>query len=156
VRAGAASPFHGPARDTRPGPEPVAPAPRAARRADRDARRCPPGVGPPGERPTDRLYACRAGPDVHKATAAARARTATAGGRVRREVRTFGTTTDDRPALADRPAGIGVTHVAMESTGVYRKPVFHLLEGRLEVLSGGCRPGAGRSGRRWRSVTPYR
>jgi transposase len=37
-------------------------------------------------------------------------------------------------ALADWLASEGVTHVAMESTGVYWKPVFHLLEGRFEVL----------------------
>ena len=37
-------------------------------------------------------------------------------------------------ALADWLAEHGVTHVAMESTGVYWKPVFNLLEGRFEVL----------------------
>jgi transposase len=37
-------------------------------------------------------------------------------------------------ALADCLAGLGVTHVAMESTGVYWKPVFHLLEGRFAVM----------------------
>ena len=82
----------------------------------------------------DTLYACCAGLDVHKATVVACVRTATAGGKVRREVRTFGTMTDDLLALADWLAGAGVTHVAMESTGVYWKPVFHLLEGRFEVL----------------------
>jgi transposase len=82
----------------------------------------------------DTLYACCAGLDVHKATVVACVRAATAGGKVRREVRTFGTMTDDLLALADWLAGAGVTHVAMESTGVYWKPVFHLLEGRFEVL----------------------
>ena len=82
----------------------------------------------------DTLYPCCAGLDVHTATVVAGVRTATAGGKVRREVRTFGTMTDDLLALADWLAGAGVTHVAMESTGVYWKPVFHLLEGRFEVL----------------------
>src|SRR5438874_3139969 len=82
----------------------------------------------------DTLSACRAGLDVHKATVVACVRTATAGGKVRREVRTFGTMTDDLLALADWLAGAGVTHVAMESPGVYWKPVSHLLEGRFEVL----------------------
>jgi transposase len=82
----------------------------------------------------DTLYPCCAGLDVHKATVVACVRTATAGGKVRRGVRTFGTMTADLLALADWLAGAGVTHVAMESTGVYWKPVFHLLEGRFEVL----------------------
>ena len=51
-----------------------------------------------------------------------------------RQVRTFGTMTADLLALADWLAAEGVSHVAMESTGVYWKPVFHLLEGRFEVL----------------------
>src|SRR5947209_4334028 len=82
----------------------------------------------------DTLYPCCAGLDVHKATVVACVRTATAGGKARREVRTFGTMTADLLALADWLAGAGVTHVAMESTGVYWKPVFHLLEGRFEIL----------------------
>ena len=82
----------------------------------------------------DTLYPCCAGLDVHTATAVACVRTATAGGKVRREVRTFGTMTDDLLALADWLAGAGVIHVAMGSTGVYWKPVSHLLEGRFEVL----------------------
>ena len=42
--------------------------------------------------------------------------------------------TADLLALADWLADEGVTHVAMESTGVYWKPVWHLLEGRFELL----------------------
>src|SRR5438046_9967719 len=82
----------------------------------------------------DTLHACRAGLDVHKATVVACVRTATAGGKVRREVRTFGTMTDGLLALADWLAGAGVTHVAMESTGGYWKPVCPLLAGRFEAL----------------------
>jgi hypothetical protein len=36
--------------------------------------------------------------------------------------------------MADWLAGLGCTHVAMESTGVYWKPVWHVLEGRFELL----------------------
>jgi transposase len=49
-------------------------------------------------------------------------------------VRTFGTMTCHLLALADWLAGAGVTHVAMKSTGVYWKPIFHLLEGCFEIL----------------------
>ena len=50
------------------------------------------------------------------------------------EVRTFSTMTADLLALSDWLAGHGVTHVAMESTGVYWKPVFNILGGRFEVI----------------------
>ena len=46
----------------------------------------------------------------------------------------FGTTTAELLDLADWLAAEGVTHVAMESTGVYWKPVYYLLEGRFELL----------------------
>lgn len=45
-----------------------------------------------------------------------------------------GTTTPDLLALGDWLAGLGVTHVAMESSGSYWKPVYNLLEGRFELL----------------------
>jgi transposase len=48
-------------------------------------------------------------------------------GTVTREVRTFGTTTKDLLALSEWLAGEGCTHVAMEATGVYWKPVWHIL-----------------------------
>jgi transposase len=46
----------------------------------------------------------------------------------------FGTTTAELTALGDWLAAHGVTHVAMEATGVYWKPVYYLLEDRFEVL----------------------
>jgi transposase len=82
----------------------------------------------------DTIYPCCAGLDVHKKTVVACLRRAGADGRVDRQVRTYRTMTADLIALADWLAAEGVTHVAMESTGVYWKPVFHLLEGRFEVL----------------------
>jgi transposase len=82
----------------------------------------------------DLIYPCCAGLDVHKKTVVVCLRRAGADGPVRREVRTYRTMTADLIALADWLDAEGVTHVAMESTGVYWKPVFHLLEGRFEVL----------------------
>jgi transposase len=79
------------------------------------------------------LYPCCAGIDVHKKNVVVCVRQ-TAGAPVRQEVRTFSTMTRDLLALADWLAERGVTHVAMESTGVYWKPVFNLLEGRFQVL----------------------
>jgi transposase len=54
--------------------------------------------------------------------------------RVVREARTFATTTRGLLALADWLREAGCTHVAMESTGVYWKPVWHVLEGELELV----------------------
>jgi transposase len=51
-----------------------------------------------------------------------------------KEIRTFGTMTADLLALADWLQEAGCTHVAMESTGVYWRPVYNLLEGQFELL----------------------
>lgn len=75
-----------------------------------------------------------AGLDIHKATVVACVRRSDAAGRAYESVRTFGTMTADWLALAAWLAEAGVTHVAMESTGVFWEPVFNLLEGRFEVL----------------------
>jgi transposase len=56
-----------------------------------------------------------------------------ADGAVRKETRTFGAMTDDLLALADWLAAAGCTHVAMESTGSYWRPIYNLLEGRFAV-----------------------
>jgi transposase len=52
----------------------------------------------------------------------------------RRQTRAFGTFTRELLELGDWLRACGVTHVAMESTGVYWKPVWNLLEGQFEVL----------------------
>ena len=71
------------------------------------------------------------GIDVHKDTVVVCVRTAAGpGGRAAVDVRTFGTTTRALLELGDWLAASGVTAVAMESTGVYWKPVWNLLEGR--------------------------
>jgi len=75
----------------------------------------------------DVLHQRCAGLDVHKDTVVACVRLA-ARGRTRREVRTFKTTTRELLALSDWLAGHGCTHVAMEATGVYWKPVWHILD----------------------------
>jgi transposase len=80
------------------------------------------------------LYRCCAGLDVHKKTVVACVRRIDAAGRARQEVRTFGTMTCHLLALSDWLAEQGVEQVAMESTGVYWKPVFNLLEGRFPVM----------------------
>ena len=51
-----------------------------------------------------------------------------------KQVRSFGTMTRDLRALADYLAALGVTHVALEATGVLWKPVWNMLEGRFTLL----------------------
>jgi transposase len=82
----------------------------------------------------DQIHSCCAGIDVHKKTVVVCMRRAAPDGSVHREVRTYRTMTVDLIAMSDWLAEEEVQAVAMESTGVYWKPVFHLLEGRLEVL----------------------
>jgi transposase len=78
------------------------------------------------------LYQRCAGLDVHKDSVVACVRCVSEP--VHREVRTFGTTTSELFALADWLESHGCTHVAMEATGVYWKPVWHLLESRFELV----------------------
>jgi transposase len=52
----------------------------------------------------------------------------------KKQVRRFGTMTGDLLELSQCLQQLGVTHVAMESTGVYWKPVWNLLEGQFELL----------------------
>ena len=82
----------------------------------------------------DILYPCCAGLDVHKRSVQACVRRRAADGQLTAQSRRFGTMTADLLELADWLAAQGVTHVAMESTGVYWKPVYHLLEGRFALL----------------------
>jgi transposase len=80
------------------------------------------------------LYSCCAGLDVHKRTVVACIRRLGPDSQPQELVRTFGTMTGELLELADWLAAHAVVHVAMESTGVYWKPVFHLLEDRFQVL----------------------
>jgi transposase len=74
-----------------------------------------------------------AGLDVHQKTVVACARVVV-GKKVVQEVKTFETTTQELLALCDWLSERGVTHVAMESTGVYWKPVWHVLESSFELV----------------------
>lgn len=76
-----------------------------------------------------------AGLDVHQETVVACVLTGPLEQAPKKEFRTFGTTTDDLLELGDWLTDMGCTHVAMESTGVYWKPVWNVLEAfDLELL----------------------
>jgi transposase len=80
------------------------------------------------------IHACCAGLDVHKKSVVVCARLVAVDGTLTTHLRSFGTTT---PALLDLVAwlvSLEVTHVAMESTGEFWKPVYNLLEGSFTVL----------------------
>jgi transposase len=78
------------------------------------------------------LFARCAGLDVHKDTVVACVRCVSEP--QHREVRTFGTTTRELFALGDWLESHGCSHVAMEATGIYWKPIWHMLEGRFELV----------------------
>lgn len=84
--------------------------------------------------PISVVHPCCCGLDVHKREVQACLLTSLAGGRVRQEQRTFKTMTADLLALLDWLVAAGCTHVAMESTGVYWKPIYNLLDGQVELL----------------------
>ena len=76
-----------------------------------------------------------AGLDVHKQSVVACVLRSAPGGAVVKVTRTFGTMTDDLGALARWLAEQGCTHVAMEATGAYWKPVYNVLElGGFELV----------------------
>jgi transposase len=79
------------------------------------------------------LYPRCCGLDIHKASITACVLIAEEKTKKRHQLR-CGTMTRDLLALADWLADLGATHVAMESTGVYWKPIWNLLEGRFELL----------------------
>ena len=81
----------------------------------------------------DILHTCCAGLDVHKQKVVACVRRLQ-GTKVRQEVRTYRTETNALLDLADWLTEEGVTHVAMESTGVYWKPIWNLFEGLFEMV----------------------
>ena len=83
----------------------------------------------------DILYPRCAAIDVHKRSVVATAGWSDEQGRRHKQTRTFGTMTADLERLRRWLVEHGVTHVAMESTGVYWKPVFNVLEdGGLAVV----------------------
>ena len=73
-----------------------------------------------------------AGLDVHKDTVVAAVRCVSQP--AHQEVRSFSTTTKGLLELSEWLTSHGCTHVAMEATGIYWKPVWHLLEGNFELV----------------------
>jgi transposase len=82
----------------------------------------------------DQLIDRVAGLDVHKATVVATVRTSGPGGSRESRTETFGTMTADLIVLRDWLHAHGVTHVALESTGVYWKPIYYMLEEGFQLL----------------------
>lgn len=83
----------------------------------------------------DMLYPRCAGLDVHRDTVVACARLAAGPeARATQEVRTFGTTTGELLLLSEWLSSLDVTHVAMEATGVYWRPIWHILDGEFELV----------------------
>jgi transposase len=82
----------------------------------------------------ERIFDRCCGLDVHKKMVVACMIVPGPDGIAQKTVRTFGTMTEDLLAMADWLQAHGVTHVAMESTGVYWKPVWNILEDRFELL----------------------
>jgi transposase len=80
------------------------------------------------------IYTSCCGLDVHSRNIQACVRRPGKDGRIHPEVRTFSTMTRDILALADWLSSEEVTHVARESTGVYWKPIYNVLEGRFTIL----------------------
>ncbi len=80
----------------------------------------------------DVLYRGCCGLDVHKETVAA-CTLIWEHGRVHKEKRIFGTTTRELLNLADWLNERGITHIGMESTGVYWKPIWNILEGQFDI-----------------------
>lgn len=80
------------------------------------------------------LYARCAGLDVHKESVAVCVLTPGVGAEPNREIREFGTTTAELRRLREWLQQVGVTHAAMESTGVYWKPVFNILESACQLI----------------------
>ena len=82
----------------------------------------------------DTLFVKVAGLDVHLKAIQCAVRCRQESGKLIKQVRSFGTMTRDLRALADYLQAWGVTHVAMEATGVLWKPVWNVLEGHFTLL----------------------
>jgi transposase len=82
----------------------------------------------------DKVVERGCGLDVHKASVAACVRIPGGDGKPVEYAQTFGTTTSDLLTLKDWLTSHGVTHVAMESTGVYWKPIYYILEDGFRLI----------------------
>jgi transposase len=80
------------------------------------------------------VHRCCCGLDVHKKLIVACLISLNEAGEFQKEIRSFATMTRDILALADWLTSAGCTHIAMESTGVYWRPIWNLLEEQFELL----------------------
>ncbi len=80
------------------------------------------------------VHSCCAGLDVHKKSVYACVIRCDEDGRKHQQIRSFSTMTQDLLKLGDWLKEAGATHVAMEATGVYWRPVWAVLEGQFELL----------------------
>ena len=80
------------------------------------------------------LYPRCCGLDVHKKTVVACALITPPHGPVEKHLQTFSTMTNGLLALLDWLNSLHVSHVAIESTGIFWRPIFNLLEGQHEVI----------------------
>lgn len=80
------------------------------------------------------IFRCCAGLDVHSKTVAACVRRVSDQGQTDAEVRIFGTMTRDLQDLSQWLVSKGVSHVAMESTGVFWKPIYNILEDQFQIV----------------------
>ena len=85
------------------------------------------------------VYRRCCGLDVHKDTVTACV-SIRESGKGQKEIRTFHTMTSDLPVLHDWLTAYGITHVAMESTSIYWKPICNLLGGEFPGAVGQCGP----------------
>src|SRR3954452_476191 len=129
VRSTRAAPRHHRVSRPTPGPARGAVSVFDPRRRD---RLHPPAMEPIMETTVERC----AGLDIHQASVVACVLVGPPGCKPRKEVRSFGTSTRELEALRAWLEELGVTHVGMESTGVYWKPVHAVLEGRFELIVG--------------------
>ena len=86
------------------------------------------------------IYRRGGGLDVHQDSVSAWVLVAEPTGQRRKELRRFGTMTRDLLELLDWLLELRVTQTAMESTGVYGKPGWNILEGHVEVLLVNAQP----------------
>jgi transposase len=86
------------------------------------------------EKVMEAMFRCCAGLDVHSKSVAVCVRRMDERGAVHEEIRSFGTMTQDLCCLRDWLKAEGVTHVAMESTGVFWKPIYNILEEQFQIL----------------------
>ena len=80
-----------------------------------------------------------AGIDVHKKNIVVCLLTGQSDAKPQTTIKTFSTMTGDLLACREWLVSEGCTHVAMESTGVYWKPIFNILEDHLEVILANAR-----------------